>query len=429
MIAKGTLQLHGFTVTDAGKVRIPLQDDGSFALTEQQVFDMGIEVPTLFQLYSWKDMAEDCAKNADGTAGSINDQTVFIQGYTDSNFETSRCINVRTYNHLDSFRELPLDLPAVSGSPALWGNNDKVANNTADAYTLTRQDRSLIFVSKMYFDAVSRTAYADVDSGEAVEDKNDEMDDANKSEVDKVVGIKFEETADRPVIADDGTAQEFFRFNENLVHDGYSAIDGAAIDGYVTSDANPAPAQAYFKGADGTYVKATLTRDESGTLHFRTDEAGSVDTPAGDTVFYRYDAALIHDGYVSVPTADLVATQNGTGGAGGTQLYVKNGADYAKAVVEQDGEGVLTWWRADRKAPVGDAVQGCTLPPTPTRTPPSGSCATWTTSCRWSTPTATPPTRLWTGPATAPRAPCTRPSWTPTAARPPMSPWPTPPRP
>ena len=49
-----------------GRVRIPLQGGvhvGSFYMTEEQLHDLGIEVPTLFQLYSWKDMAEDMVKS------------------------------------------------------------------------------------------------------------------------------------------------------------------------------------------------------------------------------------------------------------------------------------------------------------------------------------------------------------------------------
>ena len=184
-VTAATLKAHGFdrAGVDAGRVRIPLADDGSFYMTEQQVYDMGIEVPTMFQLYSWKDMAEDMA-NPDGKGASIDKQTVFIQGYTDSYFETQRTINIATSNHLDSFHDKPLDLPdfgtasgalTADGNKAHHGfNGDKVLNETKDDYTLTRIDRSLIFVSKMFFDAVSRSAYADVDSGEAVEDKNDE---------------------------------------------------------------------------------------------------------------------------------------------------------------------------------------------------------------------------------------------------------------
>ena len=55
-------------MTDDGRVRIPLQGGvhaGNFYMTEQQLHDLGIEVPTLFQLYSWKDMAEDMAKSVD----------------------------------------------------------------------------------------------------------------------------------------------------------------------------------------------------------------------------------------------------------------------------------------------------------------------------------------------------------------------------
>ena len=67
-------------------------------------------------------------------------------------------------------------------------------NETKDDYTLTRIDRSLIFVSKMFFDAVSRSAYADVDSGEAVEDKNDENE--TKDPTEEAVGKRFELEAD-----------------------------------------------------------------------------------------------------------------------------------------------------------------------------------------------------------------------------------------
>ena len=71
-VGEATLRAHGFDVVD-GRVRIPLQANGSFLLTEQQVYDMGIEVPTMFQLYSWKDMAEDMAGK------TVDDQNVFIQ--------------------------------------------------------------------------------------------------------------------------------------------------------------------------------------------------------------------------------------------------------------------------------------------------------------------------------------------------------------
>ncbi|MEE0705969.1 MAG: hypothetical protein UCH28_06245, partial [Adlercreutzia sp.] len=147
-------------------VRFPVDPTtGDFTLTEDEVCNkLGIEIPTQLQLFSWKDMAEDAVNYAN--------QNVFITGYTDSNFETQRTISVTTANHMDCFRELPLDLPLYSGT--LHTNTEYGSSNTAaDNYTVTRFDRSLIFVSKMYYDAVSRAAYADVNSGEDVVDKSD----------------------------------------------------------------------------------------------------------------------------------------------------------------------------------------------------------------------------------------------------------------
>ena len=272
-VSEATLRAHGFDVVD-GRVRIPLQANGSFLLTEQQVYDMGIEVPTMFQLYSWKDMAEDMAGK------TVDDQNVFIQGYTDSNFETQRTINIATYNHLDSFREAPLDLPAfdaasgaltADGNKANYGfNGDKVLNGTADNYTLSRIDRSLIFVSKMYFDAVSRSAYADVDSGEVVEDKNDENE--NKSLFEKIVDTLFEIDPDPRA---DGVA--FYRYDAKAVHDGYVAVDDpAALVGGAT--------QAYVRDEKGAYQKVTVVTvpgadGAADTLGYRTDAMAADATP------------------------------------------------------------------------------------------------------------------------------------------------------
>ncbi len=201
--------------TVAGTVdgyRIPLQDDGSFYLTEEQLYAMGIEVPTQFQLYSWKDMDElDSAKGA-------ADQQIFIQGYTDTYFERQRCITVKTTNHLDGFREKPLDLPVIDGGK--YSNGDTVINNVADAYSMVRVDRSLYFVSKMYYDAVSRTAYADVNSGEPVT-PGDDPNDVNKPIVEQVVGKLFElEGGADPTV--DG--YEFFVRDMSVKNDGYVTL-------------------------------------------------------------------------------------------------------------------------------------------------------------------------------------------------------------
>ena len=96
----------------------------------------------------------------------------------------------------------------------------------------------------MYFDAVSRSAYADVDSGEAVEDKNDENE--NKSLFEKIVDTLFEIDPDPSA---DGVA--FYRYDAKAVHDGYVAVDDpAALVGGAT--------QAYVRDEKGAYQKVTV---------------------------------------------------------------------------------------------------------------------------------------------------------------------------
>ena len=223
-----------------------------------------------------------------------------MRGYTDSNFETQRTINVQTYNHLDCFRELPLDLPTFTGTNA--GNNDKPLNATADNYITSRIDRSLIFVSKMYYDAVARSAYADVDSGEAVEDKND--DNANKPLAEQVVGTRFEIDED-PLT--EGTT--FYRFDESLVSDGYVAIAEGDLGSYVApepveGEEAPAAPEVYIKSADGKTAKVTIVAVGEG-FGYRTETMDANATPldcAGVT-FYRFDEALKSDGTWKWPPA------------------------------------------------------------------------------------------------------------------------------
>ncbi|WP_304427456.1 hypothetical protein, partial [uncultured Adlercreutzia sp.] len=297
------------------------------------MYDLGIEVPTMFQMYSWKDMAEDMV-------GTLDSQNVYIQGYTDSNFETQRTINVETYNHLDSFRQAPLTLPAVSGGK--WGNGDTILNNTADSYTLRRADRSLIFVSKMFYDAVSRSAYADVDSGEAVEENNDLEE---KSVLEQAVGKKYEDGPDPSI-----EGVQFYRYNEDDVFDGYTAIAESDLENFLpvepvtpepgedgtTPEPEPAPdpTPVWMKESDGSYTKVFLTTLD-GAIAYRpadADESSNALSAAGRT-FYTYDENAVSDGYSPVDENDLLTVQ------ATDLLFKKVGNKYYEARVEADAEG------------------------------------------------------------------------------------------
>ena len=346
--------LAGFEVEDApekntlAKTKFPLAANGDLVLEEKDIYNLGIEITKTFQLWSWKNMAEDAVDYAN--------QNIVVQGYTDTYFEKQRTIRVTTENHLDSFREAPLDLPLfTAGQPLVAGSVYGNANTVADNYIVSYTDSSLYFVSKMYYDAVSRAAYADVMSGEAVEDKNEA--DANKSPLEQAVGKKFELAADKSAF--DTT---LYSFDEKDVCDGYLTIPEANLGSYVydedTPEASKTTVYVYQENADptkpGTYVEATLglgAPDADGNPTY-TYTVGALTLPAKGVGFYTYDAGAIHDGYTAIPAGSVKDYLTN-----GKSVFVNEGGSYQEAVLvkgeEEDGGSFdITYWL------MGEALSG-----------------------------------------------------------------------
>lgn len=115
---------------------ILVTEDG-LQIGEEFIYHYGIANLKTCELHSWKDM--DFADSAAGNGS----QNIIFDGFHDSNFATVEIMSARTTNYLNGLRTPVLNNP----------------------YTVVRTDDSDIYVSKMYFDAVSRAGLYDDGSG------------------------------------------------------------------------------------------------------------------------------------------------------------------------------------------------------------------------------------------------------------------------
>ena len=122
-----------YDADDPSKV-YPVSDDGSWSITEEQMIDLGIGYLASGELRSWKNMEEDAS------AEGAENQNVVFNGYEDSDFNDEDVFSATSANHLEGFRAF---------------------TPSGDGYTVLRNDSSTVYISKMYFDAVSRSAYYD----------------------------------------------------------------------------------------------------------------------------------------------------------------------------------------------------------------------------------------------------------------------------
>ena len=319
----------------------PLKENGDFVLTEEEVYGLGIECVTTFQLYSWKNMQEDAVDYAN--------QQIIVRGYSDSNFETQRTIRVTTQNHLDGFRQTPLELPATN---PVFNDGSKQAENLSynDKYIESRTDSSLIFVSKMYYDTVSRAGYADVDSGEPITDKT--KDPINESIFEKVSGGKMTEEAAKDAIEADARGEfteveptgDFADIEEKMTEaEARAALAASATTTYIVDD--PVVKASSLKYPEGTVIRVETLGTEEISPEEKDDE-GNVTKPAeyATRVRITVSSGMPADNYVyesSEVLSDVLVDSNGDpilDGNGKQQAQYKKGTVITAALLEVGGK-------------------------------------------------------------------------------------------
>lgn len=153
------------TSSDGSGVRVTAAAGDDLAISEDQLRSAGITNLKAVKLYSWKGMQ----------IGSNNpEQQVILDGFEDSALGASDTLEARAVNHFGSVRaegseDDPLLTPATRSSLAsAFGRGlSLLAANAVDntLWSKSVNDSTLVYVSKMFFDAAARAGYYDGEVG------------------------------------------------------------------------------------------------------------------------------------------------------------------------------------------------------------------------------------------------------------------------
>ncbi len=135
VVSNGALQFGAFEVEMADGTSfesIGLGENDNLVIDEDTLERLGIRNLARVELHSWKGMEASAAGEG---------LRILFDGFMDADFGSENYLRARTENHLDCLRQP--DVPA------------------GDDYTVGRQDYSVVYVSKMFFDASSRAALKD----------------------------------------------------------------------------------------------------------------------------------------------------------------------------------------------------------------------------------------------------------------------------
>ncbi|MCI8425555.1 MAG: hypothetical protein HFJ72_07855, partial [Adlercreutzia sp.] len=120
---------------DAEGGRYEFNAEGDLVIDEETLREHGIMNLTEVKLTRWQDMDVDNSSNR-------NEQSIVFEGFSDQNFDTYKNLTAKTENYLLKLRGENM-IPGMLGTP------------------VTRNDLSQIYMSKMYFDTLNRSALYD----------------------------------------------------------------------------------------------------------------------------------------------------------------------------------------------------------------------------------------------------------------------------